>query len=127
MSAKALLVGKLNSFPFEDRVLLLDVPVKIGRSHKDDQVQKIVDKQIVKQFVLLDFMWFVHGKIFKLFAQAESGNGYFDCKVLSRQHSLLMYEDEKFYLLDLGKKSLFFIKLILFGYSFFHYLLLLFV
>ena len=48
MSAKALLVGKLNSFPFEDRILLLDVPVKIGRSHKDDQVQKLVDKQIVK-------------------------------------------------------------------------------
>ena len=39
MSAKAVLVAKINSNPFEDRVLLLDVPVKIGRSHKDDQVQ----------------------------------------------------------------------------------------
>ena len=38
MSAKAILVGKLNSHPFEDRVLLLDIPVKIGRCHKDDQV-----------------------------------------------------------------------------------------
>ena len=40
MSAKAILVAKLNSHPFEDRVLLLDVPAKIGRSHKDDQVKK---------------------------------------------------------------------------------------
>ena len=39
MSAKALLVAKINSHPFEDRVLLLDIPVKIGRSHKEDQVQ----------------------------------------------------------------------------------------
>ena len=46
-------------------------------------------------------------ELFLNFLQAESGNGYFDCKVLSRQHSLLMYEDEKFYLLDLGKKCLF--------------------
>ena len=38
MSAKALFVAKLNSHPFEDRVLLLDIPVKIGRSHRDDQV-----------------------------------------------------------------------------------------
>ena len=40
MSAKALFVAKLNSHPFEDRVLLLDIPVKIGRSHRDDQVIK---------------------------------------------------------------------------------------
>ena len=39
MSAKAILVAKLNSLQFEDRVLLLDVPAKIGRSHKDDQVK----------------------------------------------------------------------------------------
>ena len=38
MSARAILSPKVNSLQFEDRVLLLDVPAKIGRSHKDDQV-----------------------------------------------------------------------------------------
>jgi hypothetical protein len=38
MAAKAILSAKLNSFPFEDRVIVLEVPAKIGRSHKDDQV-----------------------------------------------------------------------------------------
>ena len=39
MSARAILSPKVNSLQFEDRVLLLDVPAKIGRSHKDDQVK----------------------------------------------------------------------------------------
>ena len=39
MAAKAILSAKLNSFPFEDRVIVLEVPAKIGRSHKDDQVK----------------------------------------------------------------------------------------
>eukprot|EP00094_Tigriopus_californicus_P001080 TCALIF_01045-PA protein Name:"Similar to Adpgk ADP-dependent glucokinase (Mus musculus)" AED:0.27 eAED:0.27 QI:205/0.53/0.35/0.64/0.92/0.85/14/0/1299 len=73
MSAKAVLVAKANSHPFDDRALILDVPTKIGRSHKDDQ--------------------------------AESGNGFFDCKVLSRQHAILMYEDDKFYLMDTGSSN----------------------
>ena len=38
MSARAILSPKVNSLQFDDRVLLLDVPAKIGRSHKDDQV-----------------------------------------------------------------------------------------
>jgi hypothetical protein len=38
---RAILSCKVNSMPFEDRVLMLDdVPAKIGRSHKDDQVRK---------------------------------------------------------------------------------------
>lgn len=73
MSARAILVAKVNSFPFDDRVLLLDVPAKIGRSHKDDQ--------------------------------AESGNGFFDCKVLSRQHAIIIYEEGKFYIVDTGSSN----------------------
>ena len=38
MTARVILVPKVNSHPFDDRVLLLDVPSKIGRAHKDDQV-----------------------------------------------------------------------------------------
>ena len=38
MTARVILVSKVNSHPFDDRVLLLDVPSKIGRAHKDDQV-----------------------------------------------------------------------------------------
>lgn len=37
-AARAILVSKVNSHAFEDRVLLLDVPAKVGRAHKDDQV-----------------------------------------------------------------------------------------
>ena len=51
MSPRAFLTPKPNSFHFEDRLLELNSPAKIGRSHKDDR--------------------------------SESGNGYFDCKVLS--------------------------------------------
>ena len=39
MAAKAILSAKPNSFLFEDRVIVLEVPAKIGRSHKDDQVR----------------------------------------------------------------------------------------
>jgi hypothetical protein len=35
-------------------------------------------------------------------AQADSANAYFDCKVLSRQHALLLYEDGHFYLVRPG-------------------------
>jgi len=38
MSAKVILSAKPNSFGFEDRVILLEVPAKIGRSHKEEQV-----------------------------------------------------------------------------------------
>ena len=38
MAARVILVPKVNSHPFDDRVLLLEVPCKIGRAHKDDQV-----------------------------------------------------------------------------------------
>ena len=43
MSARAILSPKVNSLQFDDRVLLLDVPAKIGRSHKDDQVRNSVE------------------------------------------------------------------------------------
>merc|ERR1711892_38549 len=32
-------------------------------------------------------------------------NAYFDCKVLSKAHALLLFEDEKFYLLDTGSSN----------------------
>ena len=37
-SAKVILSGRPNSFSFDDRVIFMDVPVKIGRSHKEEQV-----------------------------------------------------------------------------------------
>jgi len=73
MSARAFLTAKPNSFNFEDRLLELDSPAKIGRSHKDDR--------------------------------SESGNGYFDCKVLSRTHAMIMYDEGKFFLLDTGSSN----------------------
>ena len=42
MTARVILVPKVNSHPFDDRVLLLDVPCKIGRAHKDDQVSVLL-------------------------------------------------------------------------------------
>jgi hypothetical protein len=41
MSAKVILSAKPLSQPFEDRSILLDVPAKIGRSHKEDQVRRV--------------------------------------------------------------------------------------
>ena len=38
MTARAIFTSKVNSHPFDDRVLLLDVPAKVGRAHKEDQV-----------------------------------------------------------------------------------------
>ena len=43
-------------------------------------------------------------RVFSLF-QSESDNGYFDCKVLSRQHALLLYEDGKFFLMDTASSN----------------------
>ena len=37
--------------------------------------------------------------------QADSGNGLFDCKVLSRQHAMIIYEDERFFILDTGSSN----------------------
>jgi len=73
MSARAFLAPKPNSFHFEDRLLELETPTKIGRSHKDDR--------------------------------SESGNGYFDCKVLSRSHAMVMFDEGKFFLLDTGSSN----------------------
>ena len=44
---------------------------------------------------------FLKNSVFK----ADSGNGLFDCKVLSRQHAMLIYEDERFYILDTGSSN----------------------
>ena len=46
-------------------------------------------------------------KIVKLFffLKGDSGNGLFDCKVLSRQHAMIIYEDERFFILDTGSSN----------------------
>ena len=43
MTARAIFTSKVNSHPFDDRVLLLDVPAKVGRAHKDDQVSSVLN------------------------------------------------------------------------------------
>lgn len=60
--AKAVLICHPNSHAFVDRTLVLDKPIKIGRSVG-------------------------HNK-------ASPSNGIFDCKVLSRNHALLWYEEQ---------------------------------
>lgn len=67
-TAKAILICHPNSHSFLDRTLILDKPVKIGRSVG-------------------------HNK-------TSVNNGIFDCKVLSRNHALLWFEDGKFLLRD---------------------------
>ena len=64
MSAKALFVAKLNSHPFEDRVLLLDIPVKIGRSHRDDQVIK-EQKTFRREQKNYKFCWYLNVKYYQ--------------------------------------------------------------
>lgn len=66
MTAKAVLICRPNSHPFQGRTLTLDQPVKVGRS-------------VAR-------------------ARATATNAIFDCKVLSRHHALLWYENGKFYL-----------------------------
>ena len=73
MTAKAILVPKSNSYQFEDRVLELNSPIRIGRSHKDDK--------------------------------PDSGNGYFDCKVLSRNHAMILFDEGKFFIVDSGSSN----------------------
>lgn len=73
MSARAFLTARPNSFAFEDRLLVLDAPIKVGRSHKEDR--------------------------------SDSGNCFFDCKVLSRAHAKILFEDGKFYLVDTGSSN----------------------
>ncbi|XP_018326274.1 sarcolemmal membrane-associated protein isoform X2 [Agrilus planipennis] len=68
MCAKAVLISRPNSHPFQERTLALDQPVKIGRS-------------VAR-------------------ARATSTNAIFDCKVLSRHHAVLWYENGKFFLQD---------------------------
>lgn len=68
MSAKAVLICRPNSHPFQERTLTLDQPVKVGRS-------------VAR-------------------ARGTYTNAIFDCKVLSRNHALLWYENGKFYLQD---------------------------
>lgn len=66
--AKAILICHPNSHSFLDRTLVLDKPIKIGRSVG-------------------------HNK-------TSVNNGIFDCKVLSRNHAVLWFEDGKFLLRD---------------------------
>lgn len=68
MTAKAVLLCRPNSHPFQERTLVLDQPVKVGRS-------------VAR-------------------ARPAPNNGIFDCKVLSRNHALLWYENGKFFLQD---------------------------
>jgi len=65
---RASLICRPNSHPFQDRMLSLDQPVKVGRS-------------VAR-------------------ARPVQTNAIFDCKVLSRNHALLWYENGKFYLQD---------------------------
>ena len=65
---KAVLACRPNSHPFQDRTLMLDQAVKVGRS-------------VAR-------------------ARPSPTNAIFDCKVLSRNHALLWYEQGKFYLQD---------------------------
>lgn len=66
MAAKAILTCRPNSHPFQERTLILDQPVKVGRS-------------VAR-------------------AKPTGTNAIFDCKVLSRHHALLWYEEGKFFL-----------------------------
>lgn len=68
MSAKAILICRPNSHPFQERTLTLDQPVKVGRS-------------VAR-------------------ARATATNAIFDCKVLSRHHAVLWFDNGKFYLQD---------------------------
>ncbi|KAL3272667.1 hypothetical protein HHI36_014131 [Cryptolaemus montrouzieri] len=68
MTAKAVLICRQNSHPFQDRTLTLDEPIKVGRS-------------VAR-------------------ARAKPNNAIFDCKVLSRNHAMLWYENGKFFLQD---------------------------
>ena len=54
MTARVILVPKVNSHPFDDRVLLLDVPCKIGRAHKDDQVSVLLLTYLKKSSKIYD-------------------------------------------------------------------------
>ena len=97
MAARVILVPKVNSHPFDDRVLLLEVPCKSGRAHKDDQVKNSLTKKKTRKKSF--------SRIFLPFFQADSGNGLFDCKVLSRQHAMIIYEDDRFFILDTGSSN----------------------
>nr|CAI5857294.1 unnamed protein product [Callosobruchus analis] len=68
MPAKAVLVSHFNSHPFQERLLTLDQPVKVGRS-------------VAR-------------------AKPTANNAIFDCKVLSRNHAVLWFENGKFFLQD---------------------------
>ncbi|CAG0902762.1 unnamed protein product [Cyprideis torosa] len=67
-AAKAVFICCPKSHPFQERTIILNQPVKIGRS-------------VAK-------------------AKVAVSNAIFDCKVLSRNHALIWYEDEKFWLQD---------------------------
>ena len=53
--------------------LIAKVPIKIGRSFKNDT--------------------------------SLPENGYFDCKVLSKAHAMILYEDGRFMLIDTGSSN----------------------
>ncbi|XP_076358603.1 uncharacterized protein LOC143251120 isoform X3 [Tachypleus tridentatus] len=68
MVSRAILISRPNSHPFQERHLILDQPVKVGRS-------------VAR-------------------CRPAPNNAIFDCKVLSRNHALLWYENGKFFLQD---------------------------
>ncbi|VEN64352.1 unnamed protein product [Callosobruchus maculatus] len=68
MAAKAVLISRFNSHPFQERILTLDQPVKVGRS-------------VAR-------------------AKPTANNAIFDCKVLSRNHAVLWFDNGKFFLQD---------------------------
>lgn len=73
--AKAVLICRQNSHPFNNRTLFLEPhqEVKVGRSVARNRVSE--------------------------------NNAIFDCKVLSRNHAVLWYSDGKFYIKDTGSSN----------------------
>ncbi|XP_058456224.1 sarcolemmal membrane-associated protein [Malaya genurostris] len=73
--AKAVLICRQNSHPFNNRTLLLEPhqEVKVGRSVARNRVSE--------------------------------NNAIFDCKVLSRNHAVLWYSDGKFFIKDTGSSN----------------------
>lgn len=74
-TARAILICRPNSHPFQNRTLFLEpnVEVKIGRSVARTKVSET--------------------------------NAIFDCKVLSRNHAVIWYADGKFFLKDTGSSN----------------------
>ena len=93
MSAKAVLASRPNSFKFCDRIINLEV--------RESRGNILFPKLKRHEFVQVPL------KIGRAFKNEKSSpdNGYFDCKVLSKAHAMLLYEEGKFMLVDTGSSN----------------------